>query len=662
MLLIRRFEERTEEQYTRARIGGYCHLAIGEEAANVGAIDPMEPGDYVLASYRDHGTALAVGSEPHRVMAELFGKATGVAGGYGGSMHLLDVERHFLGGWGIVGGQLPIAVGVALALDYESKPNAVLCQLGEGATNIGAFHESLNLAAIWNLPIVFQVINNRYGMGTSVEMASAEPEQWKRAAAYRMHGERVDGNDLLAVREAADRLLRRARDERRPALLETTTYRFRGHSVADAGKVYRAAEEVAEAKKHDPIDRFVAQHGDRRRDRRAPAQRGQRRDRRRHPPGRRRSRARSGRPLRQRLRRSGLARAVLAHGARRAVRRAGGDARMAGVTYREALRRALDEELARDDKVFLMGEEIGRFEGSYKVTAGLYAKYGPRRVRETPIAEEGFVGAGVGAAMLGLRPVVEIMTINFILVAMDMVVNHAAKVRQMFGGKVGVPLVIRTPAGAGAQLTAQHSQSLEVMFAHTPGLKVVAPSTPLDAYGLLKSAIRDDDPVLFVENLVLYNVNGALPEPGDDFTVPIGRAQVVREGRDLTIVAHSYTVRRALTVADRLSQHGIEVEVVDLRSLRPLDAETVCRRASRRRRARSSPRRAGRPTASGAELAARISRECFDDLDAPVERVGGAEAPMPYAKPLELAALTLEDKIEKAARGLLAECGLLAEA
>jgi pyruvate dehydrogenase E1 component beta subunit len=334
---------------------------------------------------------------------------------------------------------------------------------------------------------------------------------------------------------------------------------------------------------------------------------------------------------------------------------------MASVTYREALRRALDEELARDEKVFLMGEEIGRFEGSYKVTAGLYAKYGPRRVRETPIAEEGFVGAGIGAAMLGLRPVVEIMTINFILVAMDQVVNHAAKVRQMFGGKVGVPLVIRTPAGAGAQLTAQHSQSLEVMFAHTPGLKVVAPSTPLDAYGLLKSAIRDDDPVLFVENLVLYNVSGSLPEPGDDFTVPIGSAQIVREGGDLTIVAHSYTVRRALTVADRLSQHGIEVEVVDLRSLRPLDAETVVESVKKTSRALVAEE--GWATYGvGAELAARISRECFDDLDAPVERVGGAEAPMPYAKPLELAALTLEDKIEKAARGLLADCGLLAEA
>ena len=333
---------------------------------------------------------------------------------------------------------------------------------------------------------------------------------------------------------------------------------------------------------------------------------------------------------------------------------------MADVTYREALRRALDEELERDQRVFLMGEEIGRFEGSYKVTAGLWQKHGPKRVRETPIAEEGFVGAGVGAAMLGLRPVVEIMTINFILVAMDMVVNHAAKVRQMFGGKVGVPMVIRTPAGAGAQLTAQHSQSLEVMFAHTPGLKVVAPSNPLDAYGLMKAAIRDDDPVLVVENLVLYNVTGSLPEPGDDFTVPIGRAQVVREGRDLTIVAHSYTVRRALSVADRLSQVGIEVEVVDLRSLRPLDVDTICESVAKTSRCLVAEE--GWATYGvGAEVAARVSRACFDELDAPVERVGGAEVPMPYAKPLENAALALEEKIEKAARGLLRDCGLLRE-
>jgi pyruvate dehydrogenase E1 component beta subunit len=244
---------------------------------------------------------------------------------------------------------------------------------------------------------------------------------------------------------------------------------------------------------------------------------------------------------------------------------------------------------------------------------------------------------------------------------MDMVVNHAAKIHQMFGGRVGVPMVIRTPAGAGAQLTAQHSQSFEVWFAHTPGLKVVAPSNPADAYGLLKQSIRDDDPVIFIENLVLYNLSGSIPdEDGDDVLVPLGQAAVVREGGDLTIVAHSYTVRRALTVADRLAQAGIEVEVVDLRSLRPLDAETVAASVSKTGRCLIAEE--GWATYGvGAELAARLQRACFDDLDAPIERVGGAEAPMPYAKPLELAALTLEDKIEAAARSVLGESGMLLE-
>jgi pyruvate dehydrogenase E1 component subunit beta len=329
---------------------------------------------------------------------------------------------------------------------------------------------------------------------------------------------------------------------------------------------------------------------------------------------------------------------------------------VADLTYREALRRALDDELERDPDVFLMGEEIGRFEGSYKVTAGLWEKYGPVRVRETPISEEGFVGAGIGAAMMGLRPVVEIMTINFILAAMDQVINHAAKIRYMFGGQVGVPMVIRTPAGAGAQLTAQHSQSLEAWFAGCPGMKVVAPASVADAYGMLKTAIRDDDPVLFIENLVMYNVTGPMSDD-PDHTVPLGQAAVVREGTDLTLVAHSYTVQRALRVADHLARDGIEVEVVDLRSLRPLDAETVAESARKTNRALIAEE--GWSTYGvGAELAARIHRLCFDDLDAPVERVGGAEVPMPYSKPLELAALPLEAKIEAAARALLAESGI----
>jgi pyruvate dehydrogenase E1 component alpha subunit len=253
MVQIRRFEERTEEQYTRDRIGGYCHLHIGEEATVAGTVGCLTPDDYVFGSYRDHGLTLAIGSPARDVMAELFGKETGQAHGRGGSMHLLDVERHFLGGWGIVGSQIPIAVGAAFTLDYQGLPGAVLCMFGDAAVNIGAFHEGLNLAAIWHLPVVFVITNNLYGMGTSVEMASAEPELFRRAASYRMPAERVDGQDVLAVREATQRLMRLARNERQPALLECMTYRYRGHSVADPGKSYRPADEIEAWKQRDPV-------------------------------------------------------------------------------------------------------------------------------------------------------------------------------------------------------------------------------------------------------------------------------------------------------------------------------------------------------------------------------------------------------------------------
>ena len=318
------------------------------------------------------------------------------------------------------------------------------------------------------------------------------------------------------------------------------------------------------------------------------------------------------------------------------------------ITYREALRMALREELQADDKVFLIGEEIGVFEGSYKVTAGLFEEFGPKRIREAPIEEEGFVGLAVGAAMTGLRPVVEIMTLNFILVAMDQVVNHAAKVRYMFGGEVGCPMVIRTPNGAGNQLTAQHSQSFDQYFAHVPGLKVVTPATPRDAKGLLKTAIRDDDPVLVIENLPLYKQKGEVPTDAD-FTVPIGRAHVAREGTDLTIVAHSYALQRALKVAERLEEEdGVQAEVIDLRSLRPLDMVTVAESVAKTNRALCVEE--GWPTYGvTAELAARIGSACFDDLDAPVGRVGMAEVPMPYAKNLENAALPHLDKVYGAA-------------
>lgn len=253
MVLIRVFETEAERQYKAARIGGYCHVAAGQEAAIVGAMHVLEDDDLLVTGYRCHGFALARGVGPQEVMAELFGRRHGCAHGRGGSMHLLDVKRGFFGGWGIVGGQLPIATGLALALVRQGKLQAVLCELGDGAVNIGAWHESLNLAALWSLPVVFLIINNEYGMGTSVERASAEPELYKRASAFRMHGERVDGDDLDAVAESAERLLARARADRKPAVLEAMTYRYRGHSVADAGLTYRTTDEINAWKAKDPI-------------------------------------------------------------------------------------------------------------------------------------------------------------------------------------------------------------------------------------------------------------------------------------------------------------------------------------------------------------------------------------------------------------------------
>jgi pyruvate dehydrogenase E1 component beta subunit len=311
---------------------------------------------------------------------------------------------------------------------------------------------------------------------------------------------------------------------------------------------------------------------------------------------------------------------------------------MAEITFRQALNDALREELQRDENVFLLGEEIGNFEGSYKITAGLLKEFGPKRVVDTPICENGFVGMATGAATLGLRPIVEIMTINFTVLAMDEIVNHAAKIYSMFGGQCPIPLVIRTPGGGGQQLSATHSQNLEVWFAHVPGLKVVAPSTPADAKGLLRSAVRDDNPVIFLENLALYNVKGE--EPDADYMVPIGKANVTKEGRDLTVISYSRMATVALEVARRLEEENkVSVEIVDLRSLRPLDQDTVINSVKKTGRAIVFEED-WRTYGVGAEIAAMLQEEAFDYLDAPIKRVASLEVPLPYSKPLELAALT----------------------
>ena len=309
---------------------------------------------------------------------------------------------------------------------------------------------------------------------------------------------------------------------------------------------------------------------------------------------------------------------------------------MAEITLREAVSRGLREALDSDDRVFLMGEDIGAYSGAYAVTRGFLDDYGPDRIKDTPIAEGVLVGSGVGAAMAGLRPIVEIMTVNFMLLAMDQIVNHAAKIRYMSNGQLSVPLVIRTVTGAGAQLGPTHSQSFEGWFASVPGLKVVTPSNPYDALGLLRTAIEDENPVIYSEHALLYGVRGEVPE--DRYEVPFGQAAVTRPGKDLTIIAYSKMVRTALEAAEALAERGVEAEVIDLRTLRPLDMETIVGSVKRTNRV-IVVEEAWRTGGFAGELASAIQEEAFDSLDGPVGRVGGVDVPVPYSGKLEAATL-----------------------
>ena len=323
---------------------------------------------------------------------------------------------------------------------------------------------------------------------------------------------------------------------------------------------------------------------------------------------------------------------------------------MPTITYREALNQALREEMERDEDVFLMGEEVGEYDGAYKVSKGLLDDFGEWRVRDTPIAENGFAGIGVGAAMAGLRPVVEFMTWNFAYLAMDQIVNSAAKMHQMSGGQFNVPAVFRGPGGAALQLASQHSNVPDSQYAYVPGLKVVAPATARDAKGLLKSAIRDDDPVLVIEGELLYNVRDEVPD--DEYTVPIGEAEVKREGGDCTVVCHSKMVHQALEAAGTLAEeHGLDVEVLDLRTLRPMDTDAVV--ASVKKTNRAVVVEEGHPTCGiGAQVADDVQREAFDWLDAPVQRVAGLDVPMHYARNLEKIVFPTDENVVEAVKAV----------
>jgi len=641
MIRIRRFEEKCYELYTQEKIRGFLHLYDGEEAVAVGIAAALEPRDRVVSTYREHGHALARGMSMGSALAEMYGKATGCAGGRGGSMHLFDAETNLYGGNAIVGGGLPLAVGLGLGDMMQGQDRVSVCFFGDGALAEGEFHEAMNLAALWKLPVLFVLENNLYAMGTAVARVQANTDFATRAATYGMPAESVDGNDVVAVEAVARRLVEAIRAGGGPQFLECRTYRTRPHSMFDAEK-YRDKAEVAEWRNKSPIGRFHSWllennllHQDEVDAIEAEVE----------------AQLRNAvaaceqapwEPVED------LNRHVVAE-TRPAPPEPLSPDTLTDSTYRDCCRAAITEALLRDDRVFMMGEDIGAYGGCYAVSMGLLKEFGPDRIRDTPLSESAFTGAGIGAALVGLRPIVEIMTVNFSLLALDQILNTAATIRHMSAGQFGVPLVIRMATGAGRQLAAQHSHSLEAFFAHIPGLRVVAPATLEDARGMLATALEDPDPVILLEHVMLYNMPGKIAANAG--AVDIDRAVIRRSGRDVTLIAWSYSLWKALEAAESLAKEGIEAEVIDLRSLRPLDDETIVASVARTRRAVVVDE-GWRTGSLSAEIAARVQENCFFNLDAPVARVCSAEVPVPYPKHLEAAALPQVSDIIAAVKAL----------
>jgi pyruvate/2-oxoglutarate/acetoin dehydrogenase E1 component/TPP-dependent pyruvate/acetoin dehydrogenase alpha subunit len=658
---IRHFEDTIYDLLTRNLIKGTVHLYAGQEAVAVGAIANFRRGDYITSTHRGHGHCLAHGAhlaqneterQTHlnRMMAELAGKESGYSRGRGGSMHIADTAQGNLGATGIVGGNIPVATGAGLSIRMQAQDGVVFCFFGDGAVNSGIFHESLNMASIWELPVIYIVENNMYAMSVPWHTVTRHPDAADRAVAYGMPGLVVDGMDVLAVREAVGEAAQRARRGEGPTLVECKTYRWYGHSRSDP-RAYRTRDEEQLWKDRDPIERLkqkllaegLASQAELEAVERA-AQTGIERavkfaleesaD-----PDPRDLYAGLHAPLKT------TAEDVAAE--RHLRDRVRSDSTIRHIPYWQAINEALEEEMKRDPHVFLMGEDIGVYGGAYGATRGLLEKFGKERVRETPISEAAIAGVGVGAAMSGMRPVNEIMYIDFTLLSADQIANQGAKNRYMFGGHSIMPFVLRTEGGAGRGIAAQHSQSLEAIWTHFPGIMVVMPATPYDAKGLLKAAIREDNLVMFIEHKMLYGEKGPVPE--DEYIIPLGVADNKRAGNDVTVVTYSRMVLRALEAAEKLAAEGIDVEVIDLRTLKPLDTETIV--ASVKKTGRVVVVSEGyKNTGFNAELVAIINDLAFDWLDGPIRRVAAADVPVPASPVLEAHALPQTDDIIAAIR------------
>ncbi|HEY3418849.1 MAG TPA: dehydrogenase E1 component subunit alpha/beta [Armatimonadota bacterium] len=668
---------------------GASHLSIGQEAVAVGAMSTINKDDFITSTHRGHGHGIAKGYfallemnkaelldwmetsgacdaeiaaskdkdrdallercldiHLYKTFAELFGKEEGYCRGRGGGMHIADFHVGHLGANAIVGGSFAIAVGAAMAAEKMGTDKVCLSFVGDGAMNNGIGGEAMNFAAqdqfTKGCPVIFLIENNQYGMtGQQDKEVTGIDYLAQRAAGYardNMHAEVVNGMNVMAVRDALGRAVELCRNGDGPVLIECETYRYYGHSLSDLRDTYRTKEEEAAWKACDAIDGYVGQLVD---------------------AGLASQEECEGirAAVKARVQAAGVKAACegtdpdpasmldglfspnccVAPGAEwktelekepRKVRRDKDGA----IFVRQAVAEALVEEMLLDRRVILYGEDVADYGGAFQVTRGIIDTFGRERCFNTPISESAIVGTAVGAAAAGMRPVCELMYIDFILMAMDQVGNQAAKNRYMFGGKAEIPMVIRTTVGGGKGYAGQHSQSLEAVCTMVPGLKVVAPSTAYDAKGLLKSSIRDNNPVVFIEHQSIYTLKGACPE--EDYLVPLGQAAVRREGADVTIVGYSMPILVAQEAAELAAQEGISCEVIDLRTLIPMDEETIL--ASLKKTGRLLCVNQAPKTGCFAEhIVARLQEIGFEYFKGPAQIVAAYDCPPPMAATLE---------------------------
>jgi len=644
MFVIRRTEETLAKAHQRGLIHGACHTYVGEEAIASGVCANLRDDDVVFSTHRGHGHALAKGVTSLELIAELLGRDNGCSRGRGGSMHIFSPEVGMMGTSGIVGPCILQAAGGGYSFKLLKTDNVSVAFFGDGATNNGAFHEGINLAAIWKLPVLFVCENNQYATEIPFSYSSSNPDVGSRGASYNIPGHIVDGNDVLAVYETAREAVRRARAGEGPSLIECKSYRTRPHAEGMGDFTYRTPEEVEQWKTRDPIGRLgkamVAKGAATQVELDAieaeiraqvdaayeEAQNGP------YPDG------------------STASDHIYASSVPEA--RAPSQKSTRELNFMESTLEALDEEMARDPKIFVFGEGIGKRGGNFNTTLGLYDKYGAERLCDTPIAERGFIGMCTGAAMTGTRPIVDFMFIDFALDAMGEMLNQIAKVQYMSSGRLKMPIVLRGACGILSSAATHHSGSYYPTFVNVPGFRVVLPSSPYEAKGLFKTAVASDDPVLFLEHRGLLAMKTVVPE--EEYYIPFGEANVVREGDDATVVALSVGVQKCVQAADELAKEGASIEVIDPRTLAPLDIDTILESVTKTGRLLIFDENFG-PCGVGAEIAAQVIDRGFDDLDAPIRRLNGVHTPTPYSPSLEQAVIPSQDELLQTLRDLLAE-------